>query len=334
MSICHLLDSGHKISCGCRAFGGPGRDSWVVSRQREVNESNAVEGVVGPTEISLSYCTVESNVPPCSLRIPYGTVTLSFLSVYLPLFMRANASPLIRVPIEVLERVAFEVALSPALGPPVHIIPFLCTCKFIHRTISHAFSNDLYAKIFRAKFDVDAARRRFGTGAIRSRFLASQLKTYCVALKRIRRGDIDAPDIEALLRTVFILLTENDGKNREQLEWANAYQFVNNFVHRRLWQDTINGWPKDTPLHSLVLWVFWCLTDASTFFCAIFPPSPPFLLMILQTDSHSKLRTSGTTSLSLYSLTLSCPLRSAFFASYFISLFSYVLQYPSFFAPD
>ena len=42
-----------------------------------------------------------------------------------PLVMRANASPLIRVPIEVLERVALEVALSPALGPPVHIIPFL-----------------------------------------------------------------------------------------------------------------------------------------------------------------------------------------------------------------
>jgi len=112
-------------------------------------------------------------------------------------------------------------------------------------------------------FDVGAVRRRIGISAVRSRNLASQLKTYCITLKRIRRGDINAPDIEDLLRTVFILLTENDGKNREQLEWANTYQFVYNFVHHRLWEDTVNGWPRDTPLHSLALWVLWCMTDAN-----------------------------------------------------------------------
>ncbi|KAI9444668.1 hypothetical protein H4582DRAFT_1910428 [Lactarius indigo] len=163
--------------------------------------------------------------------------------------MQTNASPLTRVPTEVLERIALELALSPALDTSI--------------TQFHmSSSNDLYAKIFLGMFDVGAARRRFGTLASRSRILASQLKSYCVALKRIRRGDLNAPDIEDLLRTVFILLTENDGKNREQLEWANAYQFANNFVHQRLWQDTINGWPRDTPLHSLALWVLWCMTDA------------------------------------------------------------------------
>ena len=180
--------------------------------------------------------------------------------------MQVHASPLTRVPTEVLERIGLEVALSPALGPPVHLIAFLCTCKHVYHTISHVRSNDLYAKIFRGMFDVGAPRRRFSASAIRSRFLASQLKSYCVALKHIRRGDINAPDIEDLLRTVFILLTENDGKNREQLEWANTYQFVNDFVHQRLWQDNINGWPRDTPLHSLALWVLWCMTDASVYF--------------------------------------------------------------------
>lgn len=177
--------------------------------------------------------------------------------------MHTNASPLTRVPTEVLERIALQVALSPALGPPVHLIALLCTCRHVYNTISHARSSDLYAKIFCGMFDVGAARRRFGTLAIRSRFLASQLKSYCVALKRIRRGDLNPPDIEDLLRTVFILLTENDGKNRAQLEWANAYQFANNFVHQHLWQETINGWPRDTPLHSLALWVQWCMTDAN-----------------------------------------------------------------------
>ena len=175
-------------------------------------------------------------------------------------------SPLTALPTEVLERIALEVALDPALGPPVHLIPFLCTCRHIHTTLVHSHSKDLYAKIFRGKFDVGAVRRRIGISAVRPRFLASQLKSYCITLKRIRRGDINAPDIEDLFRTIFILLTENDGKNREQLEWANTYEFVNNFVQQRLWEDTVNGWPKDTPLHSLALWVLWCMTDASAFF--------------------------------------------------------------------
>ncbi|KAF8265775.1 hypothetical protein EI94DRAFT_1734777 [Lactarius quietus] len=218
--------------------------------------------------------------------------------------MQAHTSPLTRLPTEVLERIALELALSPALGPPVHLTSLLCTCKHVRDTISHVRSNDLYAKIFLGMFDVGAVRRRIGSSAVRSRSLASQLKIYCTTLKRIRRGDINAPDIEDLLRTVFIILTENDGKNREQLEWANTYQFVYNFVHHRLWEDTVNGWPRDTPLHSLALWVLWCMTDASAFLF-VTSPSPLFLLMILQTDLLMRLRTSGITSSSSCSLTLS-----------------------------
>jgi hypothetical protein len=67
----------------------------------------------------------------------------------------------------------------------------------------------------------------------------------------------------------LILVTENDGKNRAQLEWADTYSFVNSFVRQRLWHDPVNGWPRDTPLHALVLWVMWCMTDQS---------APPFIL--------------------------------------------------------
>jgi len=48
-------------------------------------------------------------------------------------------------------------------------------------------------------------RRRLDTSPLNS--------TYSVALRRICRGDIDAPDIEALLRTVFILLTARTGSS-------------------------------------------------------------------------------------------------------------------------
>ncbi|KAI0308340.1 hypothetical protein B0F90DRAFT_1807544 [Multifurca ochricompacta] len=177
--------------------------------------------------------------------------------------MQAHASPLLRIPVEILERIGLEVALLHPLGPPVDLIALLCTCNYVHHTLSFHRSKDLYAKIFRAMFDVDAPRRRFGRSVLHSRFLASQLKTYCITLQRIRRGDIFALDVEDVLRTAFIILTENDGKNRAQLEWANTYDFVSKFVRHRLWQDTVNGWPRDTPLHSLALWVMWSMTDGN-----------------------------------------------------------------------
>jgi hypothetical protein len=199
--------------------------------------------------------------------------------------MQARASPLCRVPVEILERIGLEVALLSPLGPPVDLIALLCTCKYVHHTLSIHRSKDLYAKIFRGMFDIDAPRRRFGRRALHSRFLASQLQTYCITLQRIRRGDIFAPDVEDLLRIAFILLTENDGKNRAQLEWANTYSFVNNFVRHRLWQDPVNGWPRDTPLHSLALWVMWCMTDRSVHPHYLHDPFPDLSLDILTHES-------------------------------------------------
>jgi hypothetical protein len=184
--------------------------------------------------------------------------------------MLSSPSPLLAIPQELLERIALEVALSSSRGPPVNLVALLCTCKYVHHTLS---STDLYAKIFRGMFDADAPRRRFGPRAVHSRFLASQLKTYCIALRCIRLGDIFAPNVEDVLRTALILLTENDGKNRAQLEWANTYTFVNTFVRRRLWNDPVNGWPRDSPLHALVLWVMWCMTDQSASHPIFLPPS-------------------------------------------------------------
>jgi len=188
--------------------------------------------------------------------------------------MQSHYSPLFSIPVEILERIALQVALLDPLGPPVHLISLLCSCKYVHHTLSSPRSNDLSAKIFRGMFDVGAARRRIGHHALKSRFLASQLKTYCTALQHIRRGDIFIPDIEDVLRTALILVMENDGKNRAQLEWANTYAFVNKFVRNRLWHDTVNGWPRDTSLNALALWVMWSMTDDSAFPFSSIRPFP------------------------------------------------------------
>ena len=55
-------------------------------------------------------------------------------------------------------RIAFEVAFSPTLGPPVHLIAFLWTCKHICHAFSHTRfnSNDLSAKNFGGILDAPA----------------------------------------------------------------------------------------------------------------------------------------------------------------------------------
>ena len=247
--------------------------------------------------------------------------------------MLTHPSPLFAIPQELLERIALHLALSNAAGPPVHLIALLTTCKYVRHVLS---STDLYSKIFRGMFDVDAPRRRLGPRAHHSRFLVSQLKTYCTALRRIRQGDIFAPDAEDILRTAFILLMENDGKNRAQLEWANTYDFVNSFVRRRLWQDLVNGWPRDTPLHSLALWVMWCMTDQSVSHCLLSDSFPSHLLSYLifqQAFLHAKPQTNGTISSLTYILMLSWPSRYLGFSLFDYSS-SHIFQYPSYFAPD
>jgi hypothetical protein len=207
------------------------------------------------------------NDPPSVLRDKFDCESLSRFG--------SGTAPLFAIPIEILERIALELALLCPLGPPADLIALLCTCKYVHDTLSFHSSPHLYAKIFRGMFDVDAPRRRLGGRSLRPQILALQLKTYCTALRRIRRQDVFAPDIEDLLRTAFILLTENDGKNRAQLEWANTYALVNDFIRYRLWQDTVNGWPRDTPLHALALWVMWCMTDRGTLSLSILSRLPP-----------------------------------------------------------
>lgn len=219
--------------------------------------------------------------------------------------MHPLTSPLLSIPIEVLERITLELALLQPLGPPADLIAFLCTCKYVHSAFAFSpRSIHLYAKIFCGMFDVDAPRRRFGRHVLKPQFLADQLKTYCTTLQRIRRGDIFAPDIESLLRTALILLTENDGKNRAQLEWANAYAFVNNFVRHRLWHTTVNGWPRDTPLHSLALWVMWCMTDKGPLPFIYLSPLPfPCSSFVPQPSSRENLQMTGVISLHGFSLT-------------------------------
>lgn len=172
-------------------------------------------------------------------------------------------SSLCSLPSIILERIAFETALVDPLAPPADLIPLLQSCRHIYNTLSLGHCKDLYARIFKAKFDTGAPARRFGPSAIYSQNLADQLTRYCLALKHIRTGDIFSSSILLDFWTAFIMMSENDGKNELQLEAAGLADYVECFTIERLWEDRAryNQWPAETTINALALWLMWFTTN-------------------------------------------------------------------------
>ncbi|KAL5533823.1 hypothetical protein ACEPAG_283 [Sanghuangporus baumii] len=177
-----------------------------------------------------------------------------------------SSPSLLSFPYEILIRIALETACIDVLGPPKHLPALLVTCHRLHNAFVR--TPELYAHIFKAKFDITAARRRFGPIALLSKNLATQLQSYCVSLKRIREGNIyaDSETLEMDLWNAYLMMTENDGKNAVQLiEYARLPDFVNRLVRARLHEELVEGnWPKENTVRSLALWLLWMVTDAAT----------------------------------------------------------------------
>jgi hypothetical protein len=165
------------------------------------------------------------------------------------------------LPHDILLRIAFELALIDPTSNPHHLIPFLQSCRYVYRALSS--NHDLYADIFKAKFDTSAPLRRFGASALYSSNLTHQLVRYCRVLKHIRRADIYSPTILDDFWMAFIMMTENDGRNERQLAAAGLADYVEEFVLERLWEgrESTNQWPAESTINALALWLMWFTTD-------------------------------------------------------------------------
>ncbi|KAH9848014.1 hypothetical protein C2E23DRAFT_906734 [Lenzites betulinus] len=163
------------------------------------------------------------------------------------------------LPADVLDEIAYHTAVLDLLGPPHHLVALLCTCKRIYAVLCSQNNHHLYARIFVAKFDHRAARRRMGVKAGHASALASQLTRYCKAIRNIRSGDIYSPSITKDFLRAYALCLENDGKNAAQLRWAGLFEFAEQFILERLWEgrDTLQGWPVEDIDNSLALWLYW-----------------------------------------------------------------------------
>ena len=164
------------------------------------------------------------------------------------------------VPYEVLARIVVDLAcVDDAIGPPRHLPAFFATSRYLSTLSCDA----ILARVFRAKFDTSAARRRLSNIALFNRNLARQLKTYCVALKNIRQGGLYSPTLIEDLWAAYCMLLESDGKNDVHLrEYAHLREFADALVRARLHEGkTAEGWPVDSILGSLTLWCLWMMTD-------------------------------------------------------------------------
>ncbi|PCH34350.1 hypothetical protein WOLCODRAFT_62488 [Wolfiporia cocos MD-104 SS10] len=176
--------------------------------------------------------------------------------------MPLHSSLLEDLPYDVLAHVATELALLQPLGPPAALVPLLLTCRHVHDALCVRHAPDMWARVFRAKFDTRAPLRRLGARTARSSHQVAQLKKLSRALTRIRRGDIYDPGLEADLWTAFVMYMENDGRNEAHLEWANVHGLVDSYIRTRLWENRHNGWPAETATNSLAIWVMWCTLTA------------------------------------------------------------------------
>lgn len=165
-----------------------------------------------------------------------------------------------RLPPDVILNISFELASSDPVGPPRHLPPLLRVCSYITDILS-AHRKELFARIFRAKFDTRAASRRLGSNSLTNSALAFQLKKQTLALKRLKQGDLDSENLLSDLWTAYLMFLENDGRNYLHLmEYARLDRLVDSYMDTRLWAHRMHsgtGWPLDITPHALVIWLLW-----------------------------------------------------------------------------
>ncbi|KAL0066160.1 hypothetical protein AAF712_006785 [Marasmius tenuissimus] len=177
---------------------------------------------------------------------------------------------LLKLPIEVLDNIAFHVACPAIEGLPEDLSSFFLASPHIYRNLKD--SPALHARIFKFKFSFSAISRRAFTP--KSKEYAWQLKWFTQVLFLVRRRsaalpnlqlafgeqDPDEPSVSELLFALWIMCLEDDGCNRLQMESVGAYDWVKAFVHNQLYEKTEAGWPVEDAKNPLALWVMWYLT--------------------------------------------------------------------------
>ncbi|EJD05020.1 uncharacterized protein FOMMEDRAFT_166723 [Fomitiporia mediterranea MF3/22] len=153
------------------------------------------------------------------------------------------------LPPDVLDYIAYFSGTHSLLGPPSGLLPLLCLCRSTNASLRRSVNPHLYGRIFVAKFDLAAPRRRLArlfkhdtTSVVSVNALADELIRRFTIIKYLRTelharcsndvpGDesmINTPDtntdasdkLDELLWTAFLMVLEDEGRNTAQLRHA------------------------------------------------------------------------------------------------------------------
>lgn len=131
-----------------------------------------------------------------------------------------------RIPLDVLTHVAlFTVDPSPTSALDA-LLQLSLSCRYIHRHISIDSCPQLYARIFREKFDLSGHYRRERHCTRTTSCLASELRVRRRVLRRVRLSQVLDQYILGDLWTTYLMLLESDGLNELQLHTAGVGDWV------------------------------------------------------------------------------------------------------------
>ncbi|KNZ76614.1 hypothetical protein J132_09358 [Termitomyces sp. J132] len=161
------------------------------------------------------------------------------------------------VPCNVLQHIAFNLAIFSLPQPPLHLSSLLLACSNIHQALRLQNCPQLYARIFRATFDLNPDLHT----RISDSILASELYRRHRVLWRTRCMDLSSDLDQEELCSAIRMVIEDTGQNEKLLSSAGFSTFLMSSVLQRLMHvGAVNLLPlsDDNPT-SMVMWLL-CLT--------------------------------------------------------------------------
>ncbi|KAG1816689.1 uncharacterized protein BJ212DRAFT_1446804 [Suillus subaureus] len=143
------------------------------------------------------------------------------------------------IPVDVLSQIAFfTVASAPFTGLGAVLQLLLCS-RNLHDALSLTSCPQLYARVFRIRFDLVAHLRRSKLASPTTTNLALELQRRCAVLRRIRHRHVADHSILPDLWTIYLMLLESDGMNESQLHSAGIAQYIRILLKRCLGQQGV-----------------------------------------------------------------------------------------------
>ncbi|KIJ60890.1 hypothetical protein HYDPIDRAFT_28829 [Hydnomerulius pinastri MD-312] len=136
------------------------------------------------------------------------------------------SSHLEAIPLDVLTQVAFFTIDGSPIATLDALLQLMLSSRTLHRLLSIRTCPQLYARIFRAQFDLKGHYRRSQQHAKTTSCLASELQERRRVLRRIRLGQIVAHHLLDDLWMVYLMLLESDALNETHLHAAGVGGWV------------------------------------------------------------------------------------------------------------